>query len=94
MISTLEINLALHCAFKNWYQKRETKSKTSLKGETVQSQVSTGKTTAATKKRLNQEAKEPNTGRVPSPETSYRHGWNQEILATFRYATSTFQMGL
>ncbi|PBK67998.1 hypothetical protein ARMSODRAFT_958530 [Armillaria solidipes] len=64
MISTLEINLALRRAFKNQYQKRETKAKTSLKGETVQSQVSivTGKTTAATKKRLNQETKEPNAG--------------------------------
>ncbi|PBK68029.1 hypothetical protein ARMSODRAFT_1020060 [Armillaria solidipes] len=65
MISTLEINLALRSAFKNQYQKRETKAKTSFKGETVKSQVSivTGKTT--TKKRLNQETKGPNAEHLP-----------------------------
>ncbi|KAK0437359.1 hypothetical protein EV421DRAFT_1028500 [Armillaria borealis] len=96
MISTLQINIALRRAFKDRYQKRETKAKASLKGETVQSSVSivTGKTTAATTNRPNQEKKEPNAGRAPSPEKGYRHGWNQEILATLRYSTSTFRMGL
>ncbi|KAK0437385.1 hypothetical protein EV421DRAFT_1739098 [Armillaria borealis] len=68
-----KINLALRRAFKNQYQKRETKAKTSLKGETVQSQVSivTGKTMAAKKKCLNQETKEPNAGNSGNASLRY-----------------------
>ncbi|KAK0214383.1 hypothetical protein IW262DRAFT_1466123 [Armillaria fumosa] len=92
MISTLEINLALRRAFKDRYQKRETKAK----GETVQNQIHivTGKTSVATKNLPQQERKESISGRALSLETSYRHSWNQEVMAMFRYSTSTFQMGL
>ncbi|SJL16523.1 uncharacterized protein ARMOST_20049 [Armillaria ostoyae] len=40
MISALQINIVLRRAFKDRYQKRETKAKISSKGETVRSQVS------------------------------------------------------
>ncbi|KAK0220870.1 hypothetical protein EDD85DRAFT_960775 [Armillaria nabsnona] len=95
MISTLQINLALRRAFKDRYQKRETKAKISSKGEMVQNQIHivTGKTTAATKNRPHQEKKEYTSGRAPSPETGYRHSWNREVLAMLRYSTSTVRMG-
>ncbi len=46
MISTLQINVTLRRAFKDRYQKRETKARAALKGEPVQGSVSimTGKT--------------------------------------------------
>ncbi|PBK67962.1 hypothetical protein ARMSODRAFT_958517 [Armillaria solidipes] len=92
MISSLEINLAMRRAFTNLYQKRETKAET-YEGETVKSQVSS-LTTAATKSRPNQEKKESIAGRAPSPETGHRYDWNQAVLATLRYSTSTVRMGL
>ncbi|KAK0220847.1 hypothetical protein EDD85DRAFT_941871 [Armillaria nabsnona] len=65
MISTLHINVALRRAFKDRYQKRETKAKISPKGELVKSPVSimTGKST--TKNCQNQEEKALNAGRAP-----------------------------
>ncbi|KAK0458377.1 hypothetical protein IW261DRAFT_687203 [Armillaria novae-zelandiae] len=49
MIHTLEINRALRRAFKDRYQKRETKANTSSKGETTQNQIHIvmGKTSVA-----------------------------------------------
>ncbi|KAK0476329.1 hypothetical protein IW261DRAFT_1421641 [Armillaria novae-zelandiae] len=94
MISTLEINRALRRAFKDRYQRRETKVNIPSKGEMVQNQIHivTGKT-SVTKNRPHQERKE-SAGRAPSPEATYRHSWNQEVLAMLRYSTSTFRMGL
>ncbi|KAK0214400.1 hypothetical protein IW262DRAFT_1300489 [Armillaria fumosa] len=96
IIYTLDITLALRRIFKNRYQRRDTKANISSKGETVQHQIHivTGKTFVATKNRPHQERKESTAGRAPSSKTSYRHSWNQEVLAILCYSTSTFQMGL
>ncbi|PBK68031.1 hypothetical protein ARMSODRAFT_292388 [Armillaria solidipes] len=44
-------------------------------------QILISSTATATKTRPHQENKESTAGRAPSPETGYRHSWNQEVLA-------------
>ncbi|KAK0476355.1 hypothetical protein IW261DRAFT_1490824 [Armillaria novae-zelandiae] len=95
MISTLEINRALRRAFKDRYQKRETKANILSKGEIVQTanqiHIVTEKPSVA-KNHPYEERKKSIA--APSPETSYRHNWNQEVMVMLRYSTSTFRMGL